>query len=115
MIEGSMVDWGGHDNSISYVVEETVDFDNAVGKALQFAAKDHETLVIVTADHETGGLGIIGGSLSTGDVQGAFVSKDHTATMVPVFAYGPGAELFTGVQQNTDIFNKCVKLLGLKK
>ena len=115
MIEGSMVDWGGHDNSISYVVEETVDFDNAVGQALQFAAKDRETLVIVTADHETGGLGIIGGSLATGDVQGAFVSKDHTATMVPVFAYGPGAEMFTGVQQNTDIFSKCVKLLGLKK
>lgn len=114
MIEGSQIDWGGHDNDVSYVVNEMVDFDNAVGKALQFAAKDGETLVIVTADHETGGFGITGGNLATGDVQGSFLAKDHTATMVPVFAYGPGSQLFTGVQQNTDIFKKCVKLLGLQ-
>ncbi len=114
MIEGSQIDWGGHDNDVKYVVDEMVDFDNAVGKALQFAAKDGKTLVIVTADHETGGFGITGGSLTTGDVQGAFLSKDHTATMVPVFAYGPGSEIFTGVQQNTDVFKKCVMLLGLK-
>lgn len=114
MIEGSQIDWGGHDNDATYIVDEMIDFDNAVGKALQFAAKNGETLVIVTADHETGGLGITGGSLTTGDVQGAFLSKDHTATMVPLFAYGPGSELFTGVQDNTDVFKKCVKLLGLK-
>jgi alkaline phosphatase len=114
MIEGSQIDWGGHDNDAAYVANEVVDFDNAVGKALQFAKKDGETLVIVTADHETGGFGITGGSLKTGEVQGAFLSKDHTATMVPVFAYGPGSERFTGVQENTDIFRKCVELLGLK-
>lgn len=114
MIEGSQIDWGGHDNDVSYIVDETVDFDNAVGKALQFAEKNGETLVIVTADHETGGFGIIGGSITTGEVQGAFLRKDHTATMVPVFAYGPGSEMFTGVQDNTDIFKKCVKLFGFK-
>ena len=114
MIEGSQIDWGGHDNNASYIVDEMVDFDNAVGKALKFAEKNGETLVIVTADHETGGFGITGGSISTGEVKGAFVSKDHTATMVPVFAYGPGSEIFTGVQDNTDIFKKCVKLLGFK-
>ena len=112
MIEGSQIDWGGHDNDVKYVVSEMVDFDNAVGKALQFAAKDGETLVLVTADHETGGFGITGGSIAKGDVQGAFLTKDHTATMVPVFAYGPGSERFTGVQDNTDIFKKCVELLG---
>jgi alkaline phosphatase len=112
MIEGSQIDWGGHANDVAYIVDEMVDFDNAVGKALEFAAKDGETLVIVTADHETGGLGIIGGSIATGDVQGAFLVKDHTATMVPVFAFGPGSEMFTGVQDNTDIFKKCVKLFG---
>ncbi len=114
MIEGSQIDWGGHDNDPAYVVDEVVDFDNAIGKALQFAAKDGETLVLVTADHETGGFGITGGSLVTGVVLGAFLSKDHTATMVPIFAYGPGSEKFTGVQDNTDIFKKCVELLGLK-
>jgi len=115
MIEGSQIDWGAHDNDVSFVSNEMVDFDNAVGKALQFAAKDGETLVIVTADHETGGFGITGGSITAGDVQGAFITKDHTATMVPVFAYGPGSELFAGVQQNTDIFRKCADLLGLRK
>lgn len=115
MIEGSQIDWGGHDNDAEYMVDEVVDFDNAVGKALKFAAKDGETLVIVTADHETGGLGIVGGSITTGEVKGAFLSKDHTATMVPVFAYGPGSENFEGVQQNTDIFKKCALLLGLIK
>jgi len=114
MIEGSQIDWGGHANDAAYVVDETVDFDNAVGKALKFAEKNGETLVIVTADHETGGFGITGGSVVAGEVQGGFLSKDHTATMVPVFAYGPGSEIFTGVQDNTDIFKKCVKLLGFK-
>jgi len=112
MIEGSQIDWGGHGNDKSYMIDEIVDFDNAVGKALEFAEKDGETLVIVTADHETGGFGIIGGSIYTGDVQGAFLTKDHTATMVPVFAFGPGSEVFTGVQDNTDIFKKCIKLFG---
>lgn len=112
MIEGSQIDWGGHENNSSYVVDEVVDFDNAVGKALEFAKKDGETLVIVTADHETGGYGIIGGSITEGTVQGAFLIKDHTATMVPVFAYGPGSKIFTGVQDNTDIFKKCLKLFG---
>jgi len=114
MVEGSQIDFGGHDNSVSYIVDEVVDFDNAVGKALEFAAKDGETLVIVTADHETGGFGITGGSLGKGEVLGAFISKDHTATMTPLFAFGPGSEIFKGVQDNTDIFKKCVKLLGLK-
>jgi len=114
MIEGSQIDWGGHANDAAYIVDEMVDFDNAVGKALEFAKKDGETLVIVTADHETGGFGLIGGSIASGDIQGAFLIKDHTATMVPVFAYGPGSKTFTGVQDNTDIFKKCVKLFGFK-
>jgi len=114
MIEGSQIDWGGHANNAPYVIDEVVDFDNAVGKALEFAAKDGETLVIVTADHETGGFAVTGGSIANGDAKGAFASKDHTATMVPVFAFGPGSERFAGVQDNTDIFKKCVELLGLK-
>lgn len=114
MVEGSQIDWGGHANDAGYIVDEMVDFDNAVGKALEFARKDGETLVLVTADHETGGFGIIGGSITNGIVQGAFLIKDHTASMVPVFAYGPGSKTFTGVQDNTDIFKKCVKLFGFK-
>lgn len=113
MIEGSQIDWGAHQNDIRYVVKEMLDFDQSVGKALEFAAKDKETLIIVTADHETGGLALVGGNMKTGMVKGAFSTGDHTAVMVPVFAYGPGAENFTGIMENTDIPKEIMKLLGL--
>lgn len=66
MVEGSQIDWGGHAGSTVYVVEDMLDFDQVVGKALEFAAKDKRTLVIVTADHETGGMAITGGNFETG-------------------------------------------------
>lgn len=112
MIEGSQIDWGGHDNNLDYVKEEVVDFDDAIGKVLEFALKDKETLVIVTADHETGGLALTGGDLKTGQVSGKFVYTDHTAVMVPLFAYGPGSELFSGIMENTDVYKKCMSLFG---
>ncbi|MBK7029398.1 MAG: alkaline phosphatase [Bacteroidales bacterium] len=114
MIEGSQIDWGGHDNSLEYVRDEMVDFDDAVGKVLEFARKNGETLVIVTADHETGGLALTGGDIPTGKVEGGFIHKDHTAVMVPVFAFGPGAENFSGIMENTDVNRKCMDLLKLK-
>lgn len=113
MVEGSEIDWGGHDNDLTYVVEETMDFDKAIGKALDFAKKEGHTLVVITADHETGGLALTGGNITTGEVIGCFALKDHTAVMVPVFAYGPGAEKFTGIFENTDFFTKFCTLLGL--
>jgi alkaline phosphatase len=112
MIEGSQIDWGGHQNNTGYIVKEMLDFDQAIGKALDFAAQDGETLIVVTADHETGGLGITGGNMNTGMVKGAFTSGDHTGVMVPIFAYGPGAENFTGIMENTDIAKNIMKLLG---
>ncbi|MBK7212046.1 MAG: alkaline phosphatase [Bacteroidales bacterium] len=112
MIEGSQIDWGGHDNNLDYVKEEVIDFDDAIGKVLEFALKDKETLVIVTADHETGGLALTGGDLKTGQVSGKFVYTDHTGVMVPVFAIGPGSELFSGFMENTDIYKKCMSLFG---
>ena len=111
MVEGSMIDWGGHQNSLPYIVEEMLDFDRTIGKALEFAAQDGETLVIVTADHETSGLAITGGNTQTGMVQARFVSTDHTGVMVPVFAFGPGADQFTGILDNTDIQKNMKKLL----
>jgi alkaline phosphatase len=111
MVEGSQIDWGGHDRNTSYIVSEMLDFDRAVGEALRFAATDKNTLVIVTSDHETGGFSLINGDLSRGMVEGAFLSDDHTAVMVPVFAYGPGASLFAGFYDNTDIPKKIMKAL----
>lgn len=110
MIEGSQIDWGGHQNDISYVVEEMLDFDRAVAKALEFAAKDGETLVIVTADHETGGIALQGGDESKAYIKASFSSKHHTGISVPVFAYGAGALEFCGVYENTEIFDKMAHL-----
>jgi alkaline phosphatase len=115
MIEGSQIDWGGHDKNKDYVVSETVDFDNAVGTVLDFAAKNGETLVIITADHETGGFALTGGDLATGTVEGSFIYGDHTAVMVPLFAFGPGAGKFSGIQENTDVYKKMVELFGFTK
>ena len=111
MVEGSQIDWGGHAGSTIYVVEDMLDFDQVIGKALEFAAKDKETLIIVTADHETGGMAITGGDIQKGVVKAAFPTGDHTAVMVPVFSYGPGADEFMGIMENTDIHAKMKKLL----
>jgi len=115
MIEGSQIDWGGHDNSLEYVVNETLDFDRAVGKALSFAEKDGHTLVVVTADHECGGLTHVGGNIAEHRVEGHFSTGDHTGVMVPVLAFGPGAEEFGGIYDNTDVFMKIRNLLNLEE
>jgi alkaline phosphatase len=114
MIEGSQIDWGGHSNDTQYIVDEMVDFDNAIGKVLDFAAADGNTLVIITADHETGGFSIVGGDMKTGTVEGKFTTGGHTGVMIPVFAYGPGSEKFSGIYQNTDIYKKMFEAFGFK-
>jgi alkaline phosphatase len=114
MVEGSQIDWGGHDNNTSYIVEEMLDLDNAIGEALKFAAGDGKTLIVVTADHETGGFALLGGDMETGMVKGGYATGGHTGIMVPVFAYGPGAELFGGIYENTAIYHKIRSLLFRK-
>lgn len=116
MIEGSQIDWAGHGNQVDYLVTEMNDFDETVRFVLDLAAKDGRTLVIVTADHETGGfaLSAAGDNREYTDysvIEPLFASNRHTATLVPVFAYGPGAENFTGVYENTEIFHRIVSLL----
>ncbi len=113
MIEGSQIDWGGHANDSKYIISEMLEFDKAIGAVLEFAKEDGETLVIVTADHETGGYAINAGS-SMGNIVGAFTTDKHTAALIPVFAYGPGAELFSGMYENTAIYDKMMAALGLK-
>ena len=111
MIEASQIDWGGHAGNTIYVVEEMLDFDKTVGVALDFASKNRETLVIVTADHETGGMIVLDGDFEKGVVKGEFTTGGHTGMMVPVMAFGPGAEQFTGIMDNTDINKKIGQLL----
>ncbi|MCF2443163.1 alkaline phosphatase [Dyadobacter sp. CY345] len=110
MAEGAQIDYGGHANKVPYVVTEMLDFDQLIGEALKFADSNGETLVIVTADHETGGLTLLDGDLKKGYVDGSFSTNDHTAIMVPVFAYGPHALDFRGIYENTEIFNKMLNI-----
>jgi alkaline phosphatase len=111
MVEGSEIDFLAHENKTPGVVLETLDFDRAVGVALKFAASNGETLIIVTADHETGGMTINGGDYATGKVIAKYTSGGHTGIAVPVYAFGPCAEQFTGFMENTDIAKRMIQLL----
>ena len=113
MVEGSEIDFLAHENKTPGVVLETLDFDRAIGAALKFAASNGETLIIVTADHETGGMTLNGGDYKTGKVLAKYTSGEHTGIVVPVYAFGPGADQFTGFMENTDIARKMMKLLKL--
>ena len=104
MAEGSQIDWALHKNDVNYFLEEMGDFELSIDAALEFARRDGNTLVVVTADHETGGLALNGRGKKR--IQPRFTTKKHTAVMVPVFAYGPGAELFGGTYDNTEIFHR---------
>lgn len=112
MAEGAQIDYGGHANIVSYVVTEMLDFDKLIGDALKFADSNGETLVIVTADHETGGLTLLDGNIKKGYVDGYFSTNDHTAIMVPVFAYGPHSMDFRGVYENTEIYTRILKVFN---
>lgn len=112
MVEGSRIDQGGHMNDLDYLVREMLDFDEAVGEALRFADQDKQTTVIVTADHETGGLALMDGDIASGTLRGHFATNDHTGIPVMVFAYGPNSQLFRGVYENNEIFHKMMKCFG---
>lgn len=115
MIEASQTDGGGHSNNMGQLVSELLDFDHVVGKAMKFADENKETLVVVVGDHETGGLTLLDGSLQDGWIFGNFSTNDHTSIPSSVFAYGPNSKEFTGLFENTEIFNKIMKAYGIQK
>lgn len=114
MVEGAKIDYAGHANSLPGAVVEALSFDLAIAEAMKFADSNGETLVLVTGDHETGGMTFVDGNFNTGHVTARFMTDDHTAMMLPVFAYGPGAQEFIGVYKNTEIFHKMMKLMNFK-
>ncbi|KGE13772.1 alkaline phosphatase [Sphingobacterium deserti] len=114
MMEGAKIDGGGHGNSMPFSITEYLSFDRLVGEAMAFADKDGETLLIVTSDHETGGMVILDANKNTGHVLGNFATTDHTGIPVPLAAYGPGAEKFQGFVDNSEIAAKIYDLLGVK-
>ncbi len=119
MFEGSQIDWGGHQNDVDYVKQEMQDFDKVIGAALEFADKNKNTLVIVVSDHETGGFALTGDQIhiqeNYGKIAPKFTSTGHSAAMIPLFAYGPQATIFNGLYDNTEVFNKMVEALNLKR
>jgi len=104
MVEGSQIDWAGHENDHEWLIREMADFDAAVGVAMDFAEQSGNTLVIVTADHETGAYAVLDGSLERGKVtRPHFGAGDHSANMVPVLAFGPGSAGLGGIRDNTSL------------
>ena len=113
MVEGSQIDWGGHGNNAEYVIREVEDFDNAVKAALDFAQEDGETLVVLTADHETGGMTLQRQQADGDSLEIYWTTGYHTGVPVPLMAYGPRATEFMGWRDNTYVGQKLSELLGV--
>lgn len=110
MVEGAKIDYAGHSRCLPGSVIEMLSFDLAVAEALKFADENGQTLVVVTADHETGGLVLLDGDEQSGRIMGVYTTDDHTPAMLPVFAYGPGADRFCGTYLNTEIARRISEL-----
>lgn len=113
MIESAQIDSFGHENDAAGVISETIDFDRAITEAIKYAEENEDTLVLITADHETSGFSIPNGDLDNHTVEGDFSTHDHTAVMVPIFAYGAQAKEFTGVYENNEVFYKIIEVLNV--
>ena len=111
LVEGSQIDWAEHDNDPEYLLSEMLEFDEAIDISYKYAEESKNTLVVVTADHETGGAAIVSGNLEESVVKINYSSEDHTSEMVPVFSIGPYSENFKGVYDNTEIFNKLFEIV----
>lgn len=116
MVGDMYVDRASHNGRIELLCDETIDLDRAVGKTLDFAEKDGNTLVLVVGSPEASGMSLVDGNIAEGKVEAKWSMPgmaNHSGTQVPMFAYGPGAEEFTGVWENTDLFTKMRKLLSV--
>ena len=102
MLEGSCIDDWLHGNDIEKAMEELLDFDRTIGDVLAWAAADGHTLVVVTADHNTGSLTLQDGNLEEGRIGVAFGSESHNGIAVPVYAWGPGSDKFSGIRENAE-------------
>lgn len=112
MVEGSQIDLASHANEGRRTIDEVIDFDTAVKEALDFADADGNTLVVITADHETGGFSLPMKSIENNKVVNPkFASDNHTASMVPLFAHGAAAERFAGTYDITDVGRKLIELV----
>jgi len=109
MSEGSQIDWGGHDNNVKYMLSEFVDFEHSVQAGIDFAKENQDTLILVTADHATGGL-ILQKPIGS-KIRSQWTTESHDLSPINIYAYGPGSELFSGVMNNTEIFDRILLAL----
>ncbi len=123
IIEASQIDWGGHSNNADYIKDEVLDLERCLSKALTYQDDNPSTLILLTADHETGGYTLAAEEKSIpffgirsdySSIEPSFSTKGHSATMVPVLAKGPYENLFMGIYENTEIFNKMLLAIGLR-
>ena len=125
MVEGSYIDWGGHAENAEMMISEVADFDKTLGVVLDYVEEHPNTLLVVTADHETGG-GSIGKNYkvdeSTGEkkevpekVTVYFNSDQHSGELIPVFSAGKGAENFQGIYENNEIYHKMINAINQAK
>jgi alkaline phosphatase len=113
LVESEVTDSTGHDNDIASLVAGIAELDAALAAILDWAAPRGDTLVLVTADHDTGGVGIVDGAYEESLAEVRWATTGHTAQWVPLFAFGPGAEEFSGVIDNTEIGVRIAELLGI--
>ena len=114
MIESAIIDGYGHNNDSDGMIEEMKEFDCTLKQLVTYVNQHPETLLVVTADHETGGTGVTYNSFEVGNptpLKLSFSTKGHTGTVVPIFAYGAGAEAFAGIMKNTDLPKKIEELM----
>lgn len=119
MVEGSKIDGESHSRNPQGILAETRDFAAAVDVAMNYADTHPGTLVVVTADHETGGMSIPSNktdfTLPESGIGYAFGTSSHTATMVPVYLYGAGADSINGIMENSELGQKLQEILGVKE
>ena len=122
MIEGSYIDWGGHAKDAEMMIQEVADFDKTIGAVLDYVEAHPNTLLVITADHETGGASI-GKYYEVDEKTGRkteipekvavyFITDQHSGELIPVFAAGKGAENFKGIYQNNAIYHKILKAIN---
>ena len=114
MIESAIIDGYGHNNDGEGMIVEMQEFNRTLRKMVEYVNQHPETLLVVTADHETGGTGVYYNGhtpANEGPLRLKFSTSGHTGTVVPIFAYGAGAENFAGVMKNTDIPKKIDALI----
>lgn len=121
MIEGSYIDWGGHAENAEMVISEVSDFDRTLGAVLDFVESHPNTLLVVTADHETGGVSVgkfyetdkeSGKKTEVPQKVGVYFNTDqHSGELIPVFAKGKGAHNFQGIYENSEIYHQMMKVI----